>query len=65
MQSRLLDRTLELVRASDEPLKRQALNAGVPYTWLYGLVNKNFTKPNVCYIEAIYVYHTKKPLELS
>lgn len=62
MQSELLKRTLELVRGSDEPLLRQAEGAGVPYHWLYQVVNGRSKNPNVHYVEAVYVYHTKKPL---
>lgn len=66
MQSKLLARTLDLARASDEPLKSIAENSGIPYNWLYCFINYQRAKsPNVIYVEALYVYLSGKPLDLS
>ena len=66
MQSKLLDSALDMVRSSDEPLSHIARGAGVPYHWLYSVVNTDRVRsPNVIYVEALYVYLSGKPLDLS
>lgn len=65
MQSKLVVRTQELVRASGKPLSEIAREANVPYHALYYVMSGVTKSPNVNHIEALYVHLSGKPLDLS
>lgn len=65
MQSKLLERTLELVRASGKPLSVIARDAGVPYMSLYYIMNGTTKSPNVIHVETLYKHLSGKALNLS
>jgi hypothetical protein len=67
-RSRLLDRTLELLRKRGEDLtvKKIAEDTGLHEGWLWMFItNGEYLSPSVCRIVILYEYLTKSQLELK